>query len=473
MKKKKSMMDLLEQVENDPRFSAAIQSLHDNFQSTPPLALSDTSKDQNIEENPNINQTNTKTVSLINKPKNASERSDSKIIIPLDEHTVPRSAHLTVIPSDHQSIIPTDGVIDTQSVQQTSRPSVKLTNRPIDHQTIYHTNTPSDYISIPSDVLTLSKHQSHILDFLINKPSNGYTCYKEITRCTDITLISVRGAISRLVQKGFIQKPVTIRNAVFQGFSYILNKTLCDHFINIGGFAYYQSHHQTILPSDQQTTYQTNESSDSHTVTPSNGMTPHSSSSYLNIKTTTANGPSDPNTKSLGDGNFVLNGPEMGFWLEAGLQERQAQKWCSEFDVTPTDLKRQLAWARWDLVENGKEKEVNKNAISWVYGHFRKTACCYSRPDNYQTPVELRAVKMRIDQEKEEKARQEIERLEEERVFTEILSNKDGEEYKALLAGLSEFEKGLEKGGKAFENLLRSKFIDLRRKNSNVSTTQS
>jgi len=166
-------------------------------------------------------------------------------------------------------------------------------------------------------------------------------------------------------------------------------------------------------------------------------------------------------TTQAGNDDFVIVGPEMAYWESSGLQERQAQVWRSEFAITAAELRQQLAWARWDLVSNGKEKEVKKDAISWVYGYFKRTGGCYPRPDNYQSPLEIRAEQMKIQLEKEEKARQEIERMELENGFKIVWSNPDGEEYQAIWSSLSKMEKEFAKGSTILEQLMKAKYMAL------------
>jgi len=423
------MIDLLEQVENDPRFNAAIKSLHSTTDSIPSIKI---------------------------VPK-----TDQRTNRPSDSQTNRRYNITTNTPSDTNTNRLSDSPANTPSNTTTNRLSDSLTNAPSDATTNRLSDTISDYQIIPLDVLTLSNLQAQILEFLINKILDGPTCYAEITRCTNIKLNSVRDAISRLIKKGFMQKPVTIRTATFQGFSYVLNKSLCDHFISLGGLSYYQSRYQTNNPA----TIITNRPSDSDTVGQSYSHTPHSSSSYINSLTTTLE-PPDHDVKLSVNGNFVLCGPEMSYWVDVGLQERQVQKWCSDFDVSVTDLRQQLSWARWDLVVNGKEKEIKKSVISWVFGIFSKTACCYPRPENYQTPMEVRAAQMKIQQEKEEQARQQIKNIEMEEAFQKMLADPDGEQYQKVWSSLSKIEQGYAKGGAAFEPVMKAKFKDMLQKNN-------
>jgi len=428
MAKKKTMIDLLEQVENDPRFNAAIKSLHSTTDSIPSITIVP------------------KTDQHTNRP------SDSKSNGPFNTTTNRPSSIPTNRPSISSTTTPSGTATNRQSDSTTSAPSSTTTNRLLD--------AISDYQIIPLDVLTLSNLQAQILEFLINKIVYGPTCYAEITKCTNIKLNSVRDAISRLIKKGFMQKPVTIRTATFQGFSYVLNKSLCDHFISLGGLSYYQSRYQT----NTQATKITNIPSDSDTVGQSYSHTLHSSGSSINPLTTTIE-PPDHDVKLSDNENFVLCGPEMSYWVDVGLQERQVQKWCSDFDVSITDLRQQLSWARWDLVINGKEKDIKKSVISWVFGIFSKTACCYPRPENYQTPLEVRAAQMKIQQEKEEQARQLIRNIEVEEAFQKMLADPDGEQYQKVWSSLSKIEQGYAKGGAAFEPVMKAKFKDLLQKN--------
>ena len=152
----------------------------------------------------------------------------------------------------------------------------------------------------------------------------------------------------------------------------------------------------------------------------------------------------------------ILTGPEMAYWEELGLQEKQTLKWCQEFDVEPGDMRQQLAWARWDLVCNGKEEEI-KSPVNWFYGVMRKTAGCYPPPKNYQTPAEIRAGRLKTQRESEQRALQDLATEEVELRFKALLADPAGMEYQQLLLTVPELARNMK--GKAMESILRERFF--------------
>lgn len=370
------------------------------------------------------------------EPNAVDDTSDRLTVRRSNSHTVAQSDRQTVRQFDRQTVRPLDG----QTVQRLD---------PQRHSPEYQTPPQT----IPFDVLNLSYNQASILEFLISK-TNGLTNYAEINVSTSITMPSARDAISRLVSRGFMAKPQTYRSAAYQGMSFILNKSLCDIFISIGGLARnrYQTQPQTVKPSD------------SSTVEPFDRQTDFSSS--LLSKTTTITPqtlePSDSQTVTPSEADnirpsdsFVLSGPEMGYWLDTGLQERQALAWCKEFDIPGDQMRQQLSWARWDLVENKKEEGV-QNTINWLYGVLRRTGGCYPRPDNYLSPDERRLRDLEKEAKRRQEARDKIFQAELDLEFQEILDNPKGVPYQKLLKQLSEFEK--QSTGKVFEMGLRRVF---------------
>jgi hypothetical protein len=336
----------------------------------------------------------------------------------------------------------TDRLTVKPSDRPTARPSVSMLARPSDLTSNFpgYQTQPQ---TIPLDVLNLANNQAAILQFLIDKTSN-LTNYKEIQIYTNVGMPSARDAISRLTSRGFMAKPVTYRTATFQGFAFTLNKALCDLFQAVGGFSQerYQTIRQTVGPSDSQIAL--------------------SSSSYKEPKVTTTKiqdhltvQQSDSLTVRHPD-NFTLSHPEMGFWVDAGLQERQTLAWCNEFSLTPEDLRQQLAWARFDLVDNGKDKGV-QNVINWLYGTFRRTGGCYPRPENYLSPEERRNLAMREELRRREKAREESIQNNIDTAFNDILDNKEGEKYQQLLAEVPVNMRGY--SGKMLEAALKEVFL--------------
>lgn len=304
-----------------------------------------------------------------------------------------------------------------------------------------HYQTPEHFV--PLEVLNLSFNQAYVLQFLI-KNEKGITSYRAISERTQVGRPSVREALSRLHIKGFVLKPVTVKSAVFQGFSYILNKTLCDHFINAGGltqdrYRHHQTHPQTVSQPD--------------------GLRVHSSKFFEDLKETTTSLsqtviPSDSTTKqadctmvgqtenvALTSEGFVLTGAVGAYWSEEGLGEGQALKWCQEFDVEPNQMKQQLEWARFDLEANGRRNEIKKNIVSWFFGHLRKTSGCFPRPVNYKSPVEIRAEAFLQQQAIENAAQATIEAAEFDNKFQTFIADPAAFIYQKLLEQISNFAK--------------------------------
>ena len=126
----------------------------------------------------------------------------------------------------------------------------------------------------------------------------------------------------------------------------------------------------------------------------------------------------------------------MAYWEELGLQNRQVLKWYEEFDIEPVELWQQLAWARWDLVNNGKEAEVNEDVIDWFYGVLKRSAGCFPPAKWYQTPIQIRAARLKAQQESDEKAMIELAKEETDARFRAVIADSEGAEYQRLLSEL-------------------------------------
>lgn len=393
--------------------------------------------------------------------------SDSQTVEPPDSQTAKQSYSYTVAPSNSPTVIP----------------SIKQTVRQAQPQTVsqYQTNyqTPMQYV--PLEVLNLAYNQACVLEALIANTS-GVTNYRAISESTHVGIPSVREALSRLVVKGFMHKPVTVKNAAFQGFSFVLNKVLCDHFITAGGLS--QENYN-----NRQTIHQAVGPSDGSTVAQIDSQTSYSSSRSLeDLKPTTTFNPqtlplSDHQTVTVSDtqtitpSNGVVNKPTEGFiltgaigayWEEEGLGEGQAQKWCKQFEVLPEQMRQQLDWARFDLEINGRRAEVKKDTISWFFGHLRTTGGCFPRPVNYKSPVELRAEAIERDLAQEREAKVRLAAAEIEQKFQRILADPKSEEYQSLYSQVNNFAK--EEKGMILEHALRDAFIGEGRAFNSLST---
>lgn len=321
----------------------------------------------------------------------------------------------------------------------------------------------SRYETISCEIRNLSYNQAAILEHLIRteETTGGMTSVRTIAEDTKIGIPSTRDAISRLVRRGFIADPVTIRTANFQGFSYVLNKRLATQFMESGGLE--QINHRSIRPSiiPRSNGQLSNRGlSNNQTVSLSdrvsaNGLTangetvdsvtPFSSSNVIKLPTTTQPETVRPFTMAPSDNNqdkFIISGPVGMYWEEVGLLEGQAQTWCKQFDADPQQMKQQLEWARYDLINNGKINEVKKDPVSWFFGCLRQTGGCYPRPANYKSLTQLRAEAMEEELAKEKEAKERLRIAELEKRFQLIMDNPDGAEYRALFDKTDSFAQG-------------------------------
>jgi hypothetical protein len=409
------------------------------------------------------------TPSIINESLSDGVLLDRVTVAQSDGQTVTLLHSQTVIQSDSNTVEPLDRQTVKQSTTETVSQDSYQTTETKEVAPQQHYQTVS-YQTIPLDVLTLPYNQAVILEYLIG--AGGVTNARAISNATHIGIPSVRDAIARLIRRGFMLNPVTIKNAAFQGFSYILNPSMVTHFQAAGGLEQKtytqasdrliadrqtvsgfngvtaeQSHRQTAISSSNKTELtttpksQTVAPSDSQTVTPSHSQAIRQSDST----------PSD-NSQT----NFILTGAAGMYWEGEGLQERQAKTWCDQFEIEPAQLKQQLEWARHDLVVNNKAAEVKKDAVSWFFGVLRQTGGCYPKPSNYRSPAEIRAEQMEQAAQELAEARQRQVVAEQELAFQKIMEDPAGEEYQTLLQQVSEFAR--EMGGKALETAMREIF---------------
>jgi len=489
--KGKSGLDaLFSKVFDDTSIKNAITSLHEDFESEQPLP-------------PPLPSPPAESTIFSSQPvKQMTIQSDSlpSTIQPLDIPPLhnPQSAILPLDTPPSNSRLSNSDIADYSTVKQSTIPpsNIRPNDRHISHGDIY------DHQTIPQDIISMSYNQAAVFDYLIR--NDGVTNMRAISEATSVGIPSVKDAVSRLVRRGFMHNPVTIRTASYQGFSYILNKSAVDHFIEIGGLE-----RTKLLPSSNRrlshrqiegkTKVQGSDSQPSNRP-PLDGWIAHSSSSLEKVSTTTEPGltvgqltipPLDnqllvselirgevfdgrtlnnrtvdyptveyPGTSSQSTEGFVLVGAIEAYWNEEGLQETQAQKWCKQFEVEPSQMRQQLEWARFDLEMNNRREEVKKDSISWFFGHLRKTGGCFPRPVNYKSPAELRAEALEMELAKEMEAKERLTAAEMERDFRQILSDPEGKEYQALLSKLNDFARGMT--GTALETVLREEFLKSR-----------
>lgn len=269
----------------------------------------------------------------------------------------------------------------------------------------------------PHTHISLSRKQAQVLDFLVKNISRQIN-YNSIGRALGLTKSAARDAVSALVTKNYISDLATIRDGVFQGFSYKVDGIKCQHFIDAGGVTNpkYSISNYTVTPPP-------------HTVCPGSDQ-PHTHSSRVDIQITT--------------NNVDLSEPELLYWVEQGLTEKQIKTWLTQFQMHPEDLSQSLRFARFDFVENQKKQDSKGVLIESPIGYFfgvLKNAGRYARPANYRSIIELRAEELKDQQQRDEVARNKIWDTEIETKLKKLLGDPESALYLELLDSVDDFAK--------------------------------
>jgi len=425
-KTKKKTIDFGETLGNDEVINATFKALHEE-----PTSLSV------------FGPVNKPDVEPVNKPAQHPAKAgypDSEPVHEPAQHPANKPAHKPVNRPAHEP--------DSEPVHE---PVHYQINQPAKRQAKH----PAKPIA-PEQWYPYTEKQGRVLLYLIT--AGGRTKRKSISMDTGVNIATVKYSLRVFVKDGFISPTTLDVNHTMRGFTYALNPHLCNEYASrILGLdfvpishpanqpAKYQAHKPVHYPDDWPVLKPAHEPAHYPVHEPDS---PFSSSSLDDKTTTTKTGP--------GNENF-LTGAIGAYWEEEGLSESQASKWCQQFEVEPAVMKLQLEWARFDLENNGRRTDVKKDAVSWFFGHLRTTGGSFPRPVNYRSPAELRAEAIEQDLAREKDARERLVAAEIEQAFQRILTDPDGQEYKALLNQTNEFAKDI--GGLALETILREIFV--------------
>lgn len=326
----------------------------------------------------------------------------------------------------------------TKFDKSTNEPNYKPVRESANKSAFEPTNEPCSKPAIESDIKLTSESaipidpdlwfpftekQGRVLLYLIE--AEGFANRNKIASDINVSVATVKYTLRILAKEGYIGDTRICMNPR-QGFLYNINPQKCNEFYErIKGYSVNKPTHWPAHKPTQEISGQ---------------VAYNSSISSSSIKTNTS----------------ILSGSEMFYWEEAGLAERHAMAWCKEFDIPVEELRQQLAWARWDMVENRKEETV-ENPVNWLYGVFRRTGGCYPRPENYLSPIERRCRDMETEAKQREEARKRVRQIEIDLEFQKTMDDPDGDEYHQLYAQLTDYEK-LQKG-KILEMGLRRAFL--------------
>ena len=279
---------------------------------------------------------------------------------------------------------------------------------------ITHPHTP---VSPPTHT-SLSKKQALVFAIL-EKNVSRQTSYNMIGAALGLSKSASRDAVMGLVSKKYISNIITVRDGVFQGFTYRIDSGKCQQFYEAGGVEnkkYLDSNH-TVTPS-------------SHTVIPYS-VPPHtSSSSVCSLE------------KKLTTKTIDLREPELLWWAEKGLTNRQVNSWLDEFQMNLEELSQSLRAARFDILIN--EIKVGGMPINEPINYFYKRvkmAGIYSRPPNYKSVFELRADEFKDQLRRDKIAKEEIWNAEIDAKLKTIMDDQKSSLYQELLGSIGEFGK--------------------------------
>jgi len=278
---------------------------------------------------------------------------------PATKPTIMTTNRQTCQPATISSIIPSSVSTNRQSDRQTDRQSDRQTDSLSDRPSSRHSNQHSgqqpiaDKYSDPVHVIT--NNQAVVLSFLIRNTA-GKIQHREIVQHTGIAYGTVRETLRILTKYKFISKPKRFRIGQYQGVSYKINETLCDRFIN--------ERENDVQQSNRQ----------------SNRQSPYSSSSI--------------NTTTKDEENSLKPDPELSYWREKNLTQKQINNWMEELGLSQDEIVLYLNYCRFEMVDMDLEKSKPVgNAINWFYAILKKNGS-YPRPKGYQSIREKRATEL-------------------------------------------------------------------------------
>lgn len=380
-----------------------------------------------------INKAPTKSIELSNgrtdgrSNKRATKQTGNQTIggsVELTSEQVnERFIGLSVERSDDRTFELTNGLSNERVVsqspqrldEQTSEQSNKHLYEPSVEQSTGHSMERLGGRAGRSIWMPLTENQGKVLLYLYEE-GGGLTNVDTIMEDTLIAYGTVRKCLDVLLKEGYMISKKRFNGHAFNGFTYDMNNHLCSLYVSgvrngqSSGRSHGRSNGLLKNPSLERTDGQTH-----------GKAIPYSSSSYFEEKPTT--------TKSE-----ILKDPELRYWAEEGVTEKQIQTWMSEFQMAAEEITISLRYARFDILERGDVQ----NPQNWFYKLLTRTGF-YPKPQNYKSLLEIRAAALHQQQEADRAAVAQIEALEREENFQKILANPDSQIYKELLSQVGSF----------------------------------
>lgn len=248
---------------------------------------------------------------------------------------------------------------------------------------------------------------------------------------TGIPYGTARSVIDTLVRGGYIVHKARYSGASFRGFEYVLNGQLCTMYANkVRGTNQEEIPWQAIQHSVKQSVQQS-------------ASRPSPSSSSLKEAKLTTN-----------ENQELLKDPELGYWREKGVNDRQIGKWAEEFVTSEEQILLALKYCRYEMVVlNHEEEKQIQNPRNWFYIIMQRTGL-YPKPAGYKSLTELRVEQMEQEAKEAQALRERQVKAEKSLEFQRIIADPGCPEYQTLLNQASEFSK--DAGGAVLERELES-----------------
>jgi len=155
-----------------------------------------------------------------------------------------------------------------------------------------------------------------------------------------------------------------------------------------------------------------------------------------------------------------MEDPEMGYWKQKGLNEKQIETWKKITGTSQEILLQSLRHCRYEMVDLGlEESKPVENPLGYFYKVIER-AGHYPAPKGYkpwhqvQEERERQIIKERAGHLAELRDLQEQKKAQELEIrFLEMMADPEGDLYKQCFARLNDFEK--KKGGSTIERAMR------------------
>ncbi|MFZ4859167.1 MAG: hypothetical protein ACOYL3_22545 [Desulfuromonadaceae bacterium] len=327
------------------------------------------------------------------------------------------------------------------------KPVIKSDIEPVNNPAMRPVNQLANNID-PELWYPYTEKQGRILLYLIE--ANGRTKRAQIVQDTGINIATVKYALRMFVKEQFISQTVLDVKHTDRGFSYSLNPHKCHEYASrFFGKDYSINYH----PANEPVRYPVNRPVVNPVVNPVvkpevKPEFPFSSSSSKEYSTTTENQ------------DLFETDPELRYWRDRGVSMNKVISWTTpdQCDCSADKIIKSLRHGRYDFeIENMATKKNIDNPLNWFYSVLKKSKGDYSAA-NYKSYELMRLEKLEKEAKELADIRKRLAAAEREVAFERILSDTDGEKYKALYAKLdNSFAK--EEGGEILIGALRDLFF--------------